>query len=112
MQGRISTTRPVEHPLKSIVRAHRIHIEDIPSLFSEGLEQEPALPQRQAWLPGANLARKLKQGLQGLLQSFAHLVIGRPRQTNQNGRQFNGLEHALLVRVEARSRSSAGAAPR
>jgi hypothetical protein len=112
MQGRISGTRPIEHPLKRIVRAHRIHIEDIPSLFSEGLEPEPALPRRQAWLPGANFARNLRQGLQILLQRFARLVIGPPRQTIRNGRQFNGLEHALLVRVEARSRSRPGAGQR
>jgi hypothetical protein len=64
----------IRKPLKSIIRAHRIHIDDIPSLFSEGVEPEPL--QRPAWLPHATIARSLMQAMQRSLQNLARLPIG------------------------------------
>jgi hypothetical protein len=63
----------IRKPLKSIIRAHRIHIDDIPSLFSEGVEPEPL--QRQAWLPHATIARSLMQVAQRSLHNLARLPI-------------------------------------
>ncbi len=100
MQGRFSTTLPVETPLKRIVRGHRIRIDDIPSLFSEGPEPEPTPSQRQPWRSGVNFGQSLRKGLQRLLQGVARLVIGPPAQINRNGQQFKGLEQVLTVRVE------------
>jgi hypothetical protein len=74
MHGRASNIFPIEAPGKGIVRAHRIRIEDLPALFSEGPEPEPSFPARRSWLQKAN--RKLAQIFSGRMP---HLLPAQAR---------------------------------
>ena len=73
MHGRASSIFPMVGPAKGIIRAHRIRIEDIPALFSEGPEPEPSLPTGQSWLQKANrkLARIFARRMPDLLPAQA-----------------------------------------
>ena len=53
---------PSRTPLRvAIVRGHRINVNDIPSLFSEGPEPEPDRIERQPWLNFETIGRDLKK---------------------------------------------------
>lgn len=52
---------PTPHRAVAIVRGHRININDVPSLFSEGSEPEPEWIERQPWLNFEAIRRDLKK---------------------------------------------------
>jgi hypothetical protein len=53
---------PSRTPLRvAVVRGHRINVNDIPSLFSEGPEPEPDWIERQPWLNFETIGRGLKR---------------------------------------------------
>jgi len=64
----LTSRRPTPRRAVAIVRAHRINVNDIPSLFSEGPESEPAPIARQAWLDVASLGQTVTLMLQRLAQ--------------------------------------------
>jgi hypothetical protein len=55
----------------AVVRGHRINVNDIPSLFSEGPEPEPDWLARQPWLNFETIRRDLKRLALSTMQARA-----------------------------------------
>lgn len=110
MRAKISTAPPVHLTLKAIVRGNRIHIEAVPSLFSEGIEPDESWLRRQALQPTASFTRALAQVVLMLVEGFAQLGFYWPHRPLHTMHDFNGLGHAVPIRVEARAKR--GARPR